>query len=153
VADDTGTSLLDGVGSGGGGGVSLPSWLPTSFSGFRNLVIGVISSWVVLGILDVLEVLVDSILVVTETIGSVGGTLGGAVVDVGSTIGSVPTTVLSILEELVVEIAASSGPAAPFVVGVLGAGVLLVLIWTARATWSLWLAVLGRLGIFIRGLS
>jgi hypothetical protein len=116
-------------------------------------VLGVISSWVVLGALDMLEVLVDSILVVYETIRSVGGMVGGVIVSTGSTIGGVPTTVLSILEGLVVEIAASSGPAAPIVVGVLGAGTLLVMIWTARAAWSLGLAVLGRVGIFIRGIS
>lgn len=133
--------------------MSLPGWLPTSFSGFRNLVIGVISSWVVLGILDMLEVLVDSILVVYETIRSVGGMIGGVIATAGSTIGAAPTTVLSILEGLVVEIAASSGPAAPIVVGLLGGVALLIVVWTARATWSLGLAVLGRVGIFIRGLS
>lgn len=135
---------------GDGDGAILPEWFPTSFGGFRNLVVGVVSSWFILGVLNVLESIVDSILVVYRILQEMGSTIGSSVVSVGSTVGSVPMIVLGIVESTLVTIGASAGPAAPIVVGFIASIVLVALILTARAILTVMLGVFGRVGAVVR---
>lgn len=120
--------------SGDDEGSVLPSWFPTSFSGFRNLVIGVISSWLVVGGITVGEELVASVLEVWSAIESSGAAVGSAIAAVGEPILTLPWILLDLAETTIVSIASSTGPAAPFVVPIMWGLVVLAGLVAIRAT-------------------
>lgn len=101
--------------NGDDGGV-LPTWLPSSFTGFRNLVVGVAVSWVVTTILGIAESLIAATAAVWESLRYVGSLIGG-VLEVGATsIAAGPEIALAIGRETILGLASTAGPFAPIVV-------------------------------------
>jgi len=134
-------------GSGDDEGSVLPSWFPTSFEGFRNLVIGVISSWLVVGLVEVGEELVASVLEVWSAIAASGAALGSAIGAVGEPILTVPWLLLDVADTTIVSIASSTGPAAPFVIPIMWGVLILVGLAAIRgsitAAWYIWQVIPG----------
>lgn len=110
-------------------GEILPTWLPQSFDGFRNLVLGVLVAWLVGALVGFAESIIASIMAVWGSILWVGGRVGGVLEATASTVATVPIVALGLLEGLVVDLASGVGPAAPLVVVLfLGVGIVVLLV-------------------------
>jgi hypothetical protein len=105
-------------------------------------VIGVISSWLVVGLVDVGEELVASVLEVWSAIASSGAALGSAISAAGEPILTVPWLLLDLADTTIVSVASSTGPAAPLVIPIMWGVLILVGLAAIRvsitAAWYLW---------------
>lgn len=103
-------------------GSSLPSWDDMSPERFEEMVLGVVAAWLVGGVITAWTYVIEAILAVAESIRYVGRSLESALIPLGQIFQSIPYLVLDPFNDVILIVAASTGPLAPVAV---------VALWTA----------------------
>lgn len=124
----------------GGGGFVLPAVLRRFAADPKGFILAIVATWVVAGILSVGRIVTEGLLIAGDVFGILPKVIQDAIIGVGAAIGEPITAVAAMINETLVEIAASAGPAAPIVVV---AGYVLIAVLLIRGA-SLLIGVYGR---------